>query len=276
MSKAFDDELTQIKDYFYVGNFQRTQALLEELLDLAARDGVCLAEEVKTFNLRSELGAGRSVSEAGVIQAFQLFRKASNEEEQSRALETLRTSISQASGHILMASALCEANQKIEAMSLCEKYPDSLEMWAMKAMIYFGSWRWDLAEDAIRELMAEDDSSLAHFMGGLSSLMTGNYEEAYLIFSDLESQFCPTSESSRILLQNKAVTHMYRSNFTDALKDLEEAIEIGSSPSLTQNAMACLLHTGNFQGFSDLETKYGLSKESSETLKKLDQAIDSF
>merc|ERR1719265_469964 len=89
----------------------------------------------------------------------------------------------------LAAMALAGSNELTDAVQLTQG-ASQMEMQALRVQLFMQMHRMDLAEKQLRDLTAtSDDSSVTRLATSLCNLGNGNSQEAFLTYTDLESQF---------------------------------------------------------------------------------------
>jgi predicted Zn-dependent protease len=265
-----DDELQEVRDNFYAGNYQKALLMAEgtaassdfgqsELGAILAR--CCLAsnsvDRLKTMQNSEIPGQRAAVFTMIMTKSRQEAQRASAKERLlSLAKETQDMSCNMLSA---IAHAL-DGNWK-EAAELCKAHP-TLEMQALCVMFCLSCNQVGMAEKILKDMQGSNDDSAAFRLANAAVKMAlGDPEEAYLTYCDLSSQFPPKdgedSETGSVLLQvGKALANMQRGMFGEAMEDLQRAAAVSpNDPDVLVNMCCCLTHLGKKDEFQQCYAK---------------------
>jgi len=265
-----DDELQEVRDNFYVGNFTKALQLCEstegsneiaqaELGATLAR--CCLAipqfDRLKAMQ-NSEVAGQRAAALMAVIM------KSRNEQQVGSAKERLSglaKETQDASCAMLNAIVLAMDGNWNEAAQMTKAHP-VLEMQALTVLLCLICNQVGMAEKILKEMTgANDDSASYRLAAAAVKLATGDPEEAYLTYCDLSSQF-PAVEGddsgagSTLLQTGKALANMQRGMFSEAVEDLQRALATAQNdPDVLVNLCCCMTHLGKKDEFQQYYTR---------------------
>jgi len=249
-----DDELQEIRDNFYVGNFAKASELClttEMSNDLTtgerdaayARTCLPLAQFDKLKAMQNSEVPGQKAAALVAV-----YTKSKNEQQRDSAKEKLvqlAKETHDVPAAALAASALAQNNELPDAITLAQGY-QTLEMQALRVFIYLLANRADLAERQLREMTgSNDDAAVYRVASAAVKLATGDPQEGYLTYCDLASQFPGDAEESNstILSVGKAVANMQRGMFTEAVEDLARAQAVSPNDAdVLVNMCCCATH----------------------------------
>jgi len=259
-----DDELQEIRDNFYVGNFAKVSALCESLTasdDIAQNEcdaikgRCCLSlgamEKLKAMQ-NSECPGQRA---AACMIVLMKSKKPEQAAQAKDRLKALAEDTQDASAAALAANAFAMEGSWADAVAMTQAHP-VLEMQALRVYILLMCNQPAMAEKQLQEMTGtNDDSAVFRMAQAAVHLATGNPEEAYLTYCDLSSQF-PSVEGDdesggSVLLQTgKAVANMQRGMFNEAVEDLNRALpNAPNDPDLLVNLCCCATHLGKKDEF---------------------------
>lgn len=249
-----EDELQEIRDNFYVGNYQKTAELCQTTqmsndLTQAERDATfarsCLPlaqfDKLKAMQ-NSEIPGQKAAALTAV------YTKSKNEQQRESAKEKLVQLAKESHDVVtaaLAASALAQNNELPDAITLAQSH-QTLEIQALRVFIYLLAHRADLAERQLREMTGNnDDAAVYRIANAAVKLATGDPQEGYLTYCDLASQFPGDAEESNstVLSVGKAVANMQRGMFTEAVEDLARAQAVAPNDAdVLVNLCCCATH----------------------------------
>jgi len=262
-----EDELQEVRDNFYVGNYQKAMQLCE---------GAQLSSDISQFECDATLARcclslmvtdklrGMTNSESPGQRAaafYHVITKSPKEDQRQKAKEKLKEHIAEKQdmiSSILGANILAMDGSYQDALNLTVAHP-TMEMQSLRVFIYLMCNQVHLAEKQLQDMSGSNDDSSAYQMASAAVLLaTGTPEEAYLIYCDLASKF-PMQEgedSASLMLQvGKAVANMQRGMWQEALEDLLRAhASAPNDPELLVNLCSCMVNTGkkdDFQAYYD-------------------------
>lgn len=262
-----EDELQEVRDNFYVGNFQKALQLCENSnpsSDISAfeRDATlarCSLSLMQTEKLKNMMASESPGQRAAAF--FHVITKSPKEDQRQKAKEKLKEHIAEKqdmSSSILGANILAMDGNFQDALNLTVAHP-TLEMQALRVFIYLLCNQVGLAEKQLQDMSGSNDDSAAYLMASAAvNLAAGNPEESYLTYCDLSSKFPMTDgeDSGSTLLQiGKALANMQRGMWQEALEDLQRAYTMSpNDPDLLVNLCCCMIHTkkeAEFQQYYD-------------------------
>lgn len=262
-----DDELQEVRDNFYAGNFQKALALCESaksnLDDMAQSElGAILARCFLSIPVFDRLKALQNSEVPGQKSAALLavIMKSKNEAQVASAKEKLQTLAKETqdmSASMLAAIALAGDGSWTEAAQMTKAHP-TLEMQALCVHFCLSCNQVSMAENLFKEMGGNNDDSAAYRLASAAvKLATGDPEEAYLTYCDLSTQFPPTdgedSGSGSVLLQTgKALANMQRGMYQEAVEDLARAVAVAPNDSnVLVNLCCCMTHLGKKAEFDE-------------------------
>lgn len=265
-----DDELQELRDNFYVGNYQKALQICEsttadndvsqsELGAILAR--CCLA--IPLFDrLKQMQNSDCPGQKASALMA--VIMKSRNETQKGSAKERLldlAKETADMSTNMLAAIALAMDGSWTEAVQLTKAHP-TLEMQALCVFFCLGCNQVGMAEKQLNEMAGNnDDSASLRLATAAVKIATGDPEEAYLTYCDLSTQFpCIDGDDSNagsVLLQTgKAVANMRRGMYTEAVEDLQRAMAVApADPDVLVNLCCCMTHLQKKDEFQQYYTK---------------------
>jgi len=265
-----DDELQEVRDNFYVGNFQKALQLCEgttasndiaqaELLATMGR--CCLA--IPVFDrLKAMQNSECPGQQAASLMAVIL--KSKSDQQRSSAKERLATIAGQShdmSVAMLHAIVLASDGSWNDACQLTTTHP-TLEMQALCVFLLLSCGQVSMAEKKLADMKGTNDDAAAFRLATAAvKLATGDPEEAYLTYCDLSTQFPPDggedAETGSVLLQTgKALANMQRAMYTEAVEDLMRAVaKAPNDPDVLINLCCCMTHLGKKEEFQQYYTK---------------------
>lgn len=263
-----EDELQEVRDNFYVGNFQKAVQLAETTtcssdisqFECDATLARCYLSLMASDKLKAFMGSESPGQRAAAF--FHVITKSPNEAQVQKGKEKLKEHIAEKqdiSSSILGANILAMDGSYQDALNLTLAHP-TLEMQALRVFIYLMCNQSGLAEKQLQEMAGGNDDSAAYQMASAAvHLATGNPEEAYLTYCDLSSKF-PMQEgedSGSVILQTgKAVANMQRQMWQEALEDLLRAHgQAPNDPELLVNLCCCMTHTSKKEEFDQYYAK---------------------
>eukprot|EP00405_Crypthecodinium_cohnii_P017048 CAMPEP_0206448596 /NCGR_PEP_ID=MMETSP0324_2-20121206/17563_1 /ASSEMBLY_ACC=CAM_ASM_000836 /TAXON_ID=2866 /ORGANISM="Crypthecodinium cohnii, Strain Seligo" /LENGTH=297 /DNA_ID=CAMNT_0053917763 /DNA_START=30 /DNA_END=923 /DNA_ORIENTATION=+ len=265
-----DEELQELKDNFYCGNFQKALALCESLSpadDLAQNEvkallaRCCLA--IPLFDrLKAMQNSQCPGQQAAACMAFIL--KSQKEEQRAVAKEKLSKLAAEThdvGAAMLHTIVLAMDGSWNEALQETKTYP-TLEMQALCVFMCLSCHQYNMAERKLAEMAGNNDDSAAYRLAMAAvKLATGDPEEAYLTYCDLSTQFPPDqggdSETGSVLLETgKALANMQRGMFTEALEDLLKVAPLApNDPDVLVNLCCCTTNLGKKEEFNQYLAK---------------------
>jgi len=263
-----EDELTEVRDNFYVGNFQKALNMCEQTVcsnditqfECDATLARCCLSLMATDRLKTMTSSESPGQRAAAF--YHVITRSPKEEQRAKGKEKLKEHIAEKQD---MSSSILGANINVmdgnyqDALNLTVAHP-TLEMQALRVFIYLTCHQVQMAEKQLAEMGGSNDDSAVYQMAQAAvHLASGNPEEAYLTYCDLSSKFPQQDgeDSGSIMLQTgKAVANMQRGMWQEALEDLTRANALApNDPELLVNLCCCMTHTGKNDEFQQYYTK---------------------
>jgi tetratricopeptide (TPR) repeat protein len=251
-----EDELQELRDHFYAYNFNKC---LELSRSIEGNDMV--QGEKDALKARSYLGLGTkdAVQEIKGMNAAEnpalkatayalVYLRTENEQQRATGRDRLLDLANQARDPnvlFLAAAVLAHEGQYLEAFNLV-KDVTTPDISALKAQLLVLLDRVDLAEAEQRSSPDGGDSAAGKVLGSTLQMAAGNYQEAFLTYQDLQSQYWGDEESVA-LLNGKAAANIHRGLHQEAQEDLQRALTLDPSNALTLANAACVaVHLGQY------------------------------
>lgn len=226
-----EDELHQAREHFYVGSYAKAVELAESVMpsnDIvqAERDSLLLRAKLAQGN--ASACAGFEHNSSAALKAVALFAQAKQGNKAAGdALATLAAS-QEPTAKMLASCAFAAEDNMAEAHRLAASNP-TLEMKALRAQLLMQMERPELAEQLFHEMsVTDDDAAVTKLTGALVHIGSGNFQESYLTYCDLQALYqagddAPEARRSVALLTGKAVANMQRKQWQEAFEDLTRA-----------------------------------------------------
>lgn len=260
-----DDELQEVRDNFYVGNFAKALQLCEST---AASNDVAQSELNATLarcclsipifdRLKSMQNSEFPGQQAAALMAVIL--KSKNEQQKASAKERLLGIATQS--HDMSCALLASVVHAMDgswndAVQFTTVHP-TMEMQALCVFLCLSCGQIQMAEKKLAEMKGNNDDAAAYRLATAAvKLATGDPEEAYLTYCDLSTQFPPVegedSETGSVLLQTgKALANMQRAMYTEAVEDLMRALaNAPNDVDVLINLCCCMTHLGKKDEFN--------------------------
>lgn len=263
-----DDELQEIRDNFYVGNFTKVLNLCENTQcsnDIAQNElGATLARCCLSIPLFDRLKTMQNSENPGQRAAalMAVIMKSRNEQQRNSAKErlvALNTESHDMSVAILYSITLALDGSWNDAVQLTKAHP-TLEMQAMAVFFCLACHQVSIAEKLLQEMAGNNyDSAAFRLATAAVKLAAGDPEEAYLTYCDLSSQFPLVGgedTGSALLQTGKAVANMQRGMYAEAVEDLQRALaQSQNDPDVLVNLCCCTTHLGKKDEFQQFYTR---------------------
>jgi tetratricopeptide (TPR) repeat protein len=259
-----EDELQEVRDNFYVGNYKKAMDLCEGFqassditqFECDATFARCCLSLMVQEKLKAMMNSESPGQRAAAF--YHIIMRSPKEEQVQKAKEKLKEHIAEKqdmSSSLLYANILAMDGNYQDALNLTLAHP-TLEMQALRVFIYLMCNQVGLAEKQEKEMAgANDDSAVYQMAAAAVHLASGNPEEAYLTYCDMSSKFPfkDGEDTGSVLLQTgKAVANMQRGMWQEALEDLQRANgmdEGKSNPELLVNLCCCMTHMAKKEEF---------------------------
>ncbi|CAE8740927.1 unnamed protein product, partial [Polarella glacialis] len=267
---TMDDELQEVRDNFYVGNFTKALTLCESIsgsnemtqAELGATIARCCLSIPQFDRLKAMQNSEIPGQRAAALMAVIL--KSRNEQQVSSAKERLGALAKETqdmSCALLNAIVLAGDGSYSEAVQMTKAHP-TLEMQALTVLLCLSCNQVAMAERLLKEMSGNNDDSAAYRLASAAvKLGVGDPEEAYLTYCDLSSQF-PAMEDddsgagSALLQTGKALANMQRGMWTEAVEDLQRALNVAQNdPDVLVNLCCCMTHLGKKEEFQQYYAK---------------------
>jgi len=264
-----DDELQEVRDNFYVGNFAKALQLCESTTasndycqnELDATLARCFLSIPILDRLRQMTTSEVPGQKAAALMAPIL--KAKSEEQKSKAKEKLSQLSKQTQDmNVAMFEAIVLSmdGSYNEAVQTARAHP-TLEMQSLSVFVCLLCHQVATAEKVLKDMSGNNDDSAAFRLASAAvKLATGDAEEAYLIYCDLSSQF-PVVEGDEghgsVLLQTgKGVASMMPGMYAEALEELQRALALAPADvDVLVNLCCCTTHLRKQDDFAQYFAK---------------------
>jgi tetratricopeptide (TPR) repeat protein len=241
-----EDDLHEARDHFYAYNFAKALQILDSIAGddlvevekdaLKARAYLGLGEVQKTKQLQSS-GDNPAVKASAYTH---VYLKSSNENK-AKGRERLMELLSQKKDPTVVFFAACvlaQEEQYVDAYDLL-KDSSSPDLCALKAQILVLMNRADLAEQEIRKAPDGGDSAASKMVASATQMASGNFQEAFLTYMDLQSQYWGDADASA-LLNGRAAANIHRGNYQEAQEDIQRALVLEPMSDLSLTNAACV------------------------------------
>jgi len=265
-----EDELQEVRDHFYCGNFQKALGLCESTgatNDIQQNElGATLARCCLSIPLFDRLKAMQNSDCPGQRAAafMAVILKSRNDQQRGSAKERLLGLAKEThdmSSAMLAAITLALDGTWTEAAQMTKGHP-TCEMQALAVFFALACNQVGMAEKMLGDMAGNNDDAAAFRLASASvKLATGDPEEAYLTYCDLCTQFPAVdgedSGSGSVLLQTgKALANMQRGMYSEAVEDLQRALAVmPADPDVLVNLCCCSTHLGKKDDFQQYFAK---------------------
>jgi Flp pilus assembly protein TadD len=267
-----DDELQEVRDNFYVGNFQKALLMAEsttadtdlgqsELGALLAR--CCLSSNIVERLKSKEMQNSEFPGQRGTVFTM-IMLKSRQDAQRNLAKERLLSLAKETqdmSCTLLAAIAHAMDGNWKEAAELTKAQP-TMEMQALCVMFCLACNQAGMAEKLVAEMQGtNDDSAVFRLANAAVKMAVGDPEEAYLTYCDLSTQFPPKEDEdsgsgSTLLQVGKALANMQRGMYSEAVEDLQRAVASSpNDPDVLVNLCCCMTHLGKKEEFQQYYAK---------------------
>jgi Flp pilus assembly protein TadD len=284
-----EDELQEVRDNFYVGNFQKTLQLCESAVpssDIAQFEcDAILARCALSMGMTEKLKAMTNAESPGqrASALYHVSTKSPNEAQRQKAKEKLKDHIAEKqdlSSSILGANMLAFDGNYQDAVNLTSAHP-TLEMQALRVFLFLMCNQVGMAEKEIKDMKGSNEDSAAFLMASAAVyLASGNPEEAYLTYCDLSSKFPAVDgeDGGSVLLETgKGLANMMRGMWQEALEDLQRANQLAPNDAdVLVNLCCCMTHSGKKDEFQQYYSKLEQVSPAHPYVKKTQGIKDTF
>lgn len=264
-----DDELQEVRDNFYVGNFAKVVQLCEKGTSnditqiendaIAARAALALNQMDKIKILQNSENPGQKAT-----AVFAVMHKTTKEEVKAKAKEgllKLAKETQDVTSAMLAAIATANDGEYADAVKMAKAHP-TLEMQALCIFFALICNQVGMAEKMLNEMAGQNDDSACYRLAlAAVKLATGDPEEAYLTYCDLSGQYPPADGEdggfgSVMLQTGKAVANMQRGMFNEAVDDLQHAHSVDSTNAdVLVNLCCCMTNLQKKEEFDEYYAK---------------------
>jgi len=284
-----DDELQEVRDNFYVGNYQKALQLCENSMvsdDFAKLEcDAILARCALSMSMTEKLKAMNASENPGqrASALYHVCTKSPKEEQRQKAKERLKEHITEKqdlSSAILGANVLAFDGNYQDAVNLTTAHP-TLEMQALRVFFLLMCNQVGMAEKEVKEMKGSNEDSAAFLMASAAvHLASGNPEEAYLTYCDLSAKFPAVDgeDGGSVLLETgKGLANMMRGMWQEALEDLQRANQMAPSDSdVLVNLCCCMTHADKKDEFQQYYAKLEQACPTHPYVKKTQGIKDTF
>jgi tetratricopeptide (TPR) repeat protein len=282
-----EDELAEARDHLYAFNYSKCLELLDQVV--GASDLVQVEKDA--LKSRSYLGLG-SMAEIKQMQASDnpalkatayaaVYLRSSNDQQRAIGRDKLcelQQSTKDPAVLYLTACVLAFEEQYLEAYQLL-KDTTTPDVMALRSQLLLLLDRPDLAEQEQNRSPDGGDSAAGKVVSSVLQMANGNFQEAFLTYSDLQSQYW-TDTDSAILTGGRAAANLHRGMYQEAEEDVQRALQLDPNCALSlANAASLSVHVQKFDEFDKYmgtlcqkHPMHPLAKKSVE----LDQALQRF
>jgi len=262
MSKGSSSDLFEIKNYFYLGNYQAaineasslpTDSLSDN--DKLERDVFLYRSYIAQGNYRvvlDEINESAPISLKAVKLLALFFHKPEDRDNIITTLKNLMSDGVSATSPILQiitATVLFHRQSYEEAMR-CIHQSTSLECFVLLVQLFLKINRLDQAEKELKRIPKEEEDStltqlaIAWVFTAMGSSAADKIQEALVIYQDLSEKYGTTP----ILLNGLAICNLHLKKFAEAEKYLLQALEKkATDPETIVNLIVCYMHQGKAQ-----------------------------
>lgn len=263
-----DDELQELRDNFFVGNFEKAMKTSEAIhascdLTQLEKDAIyarcCLALS-KMDALKSMQNSENPGQKAAALSA--IIAKSPKENVRASAKEHLMTLVKDTqdlTATMLASIVIANEGSYTEAVNMAQSH-QTLEMQALCVFFCLACNQPGMAERMLNDMSGSNDDAVAYRLARAAvKLAIGDPGEAYLTYCDLTAQFPAKdgdSESGSVMLQAaKAASNMQRGMFTEAIEDLNRALEVDpKNVDSLINMCSCATNLGRKEDFQKYYT----------------------
>ncbi|XP_071511396.1 coatomer subunit epsilon-like [Diadema antillarum] len=248
------DELFEIRNSFYIGNFQ--QCINEAQKLKPSNSELALTRDV--FMYRAYAAGGRygvvldevSKSSSSELSAVRMFADyLANPDKREKLVAELDSKMSSSvdasnDTFLLMAASIYYHEQNFDSALRCLRQSESLECIAMSVQCYLSLDKVDLAKKEVKRMQEkDDDATLTQLAQAWFNLAVGGekLQDAFYIFQELADK----NSSTPLLLNGQASAYMQQNKMEDAEDVLQEAMNKDSNnPETLINMIVLSQHLG--------------------------------
>lgn len=258
-----DDELQEVRDNFYVGNYSKAMQLCELTTgadDFAqAETGAligrcCLSMPENNAKLKEMQQSNVHGQKAAFyMKHFMIADTPERKAKASGLIQDLANTTQDMSCAQLAAISLAMEGSWADAIKMASLHPTQ-EMQALCIFFCLSCNQVSMAENKLKDL--NDDSAAFRLASAAVKLATGDAEEAYLTYCDLVTQFPPvdgedSGTGSCLLQTGKALANMQRGMYAEAVEDLQRALVASPGDAdVLVNLCCCSTHLAKTEEFN--------------------------
>jgi predicted Zn-dependent protease len=241
-----EDDLHEARDHFYAYNFSKALQILDNIVGddlvevekdaLKARAYLGLGEIQKTKALQTT-GDNPAVKASAYTH---VYLKSANENK-AKGRERLMELLAQKKDPTVVFFAACVLAQEGQCTDAFDLLKDatSPDLCALKAQILVLINRPELAEQETRQAPDGGDSAASKMVASAVQMCSGNFQEAFLTYMDLQSQYWGDADAVA-LLNGRAAANIHRENYEEANEDLQRALALEPTNDLSLTNLACV------------------------------------
>ncbi|KAB0802026.1 hypothetical protein PPYR_04212 [Photinus pyralis] len=248
------DELFDVKNHFYIGNYQQCINEAQKLKKTSTPE-VAIDRDIFTYRaymaqnkflvvLDEIHGASPARVQPLKLLAEYLSNKQKREDVVQQMEQKLESSVQDNDILVLVAATIYMHELNYEAAYKVLHTSETLEALAITLDILIKMHRIDLAKKKLKEMQdKDDDATLTQLAQAWVNVAMGGdkLQDAYYIYQELVDKYGP----SPILLNNQAVTFIGQGKYEEAEAALQEALDKDSNfPDTLINFIVLSQHTG--------------------------------
>jgi len=248
-----DDELCQARDNFYAGFFERSCRLA--LSVSPSNDAVASDKEALIALSKYASGTISSSEEESYLASLNpsvravglavSSTKSDTKDDDFQQLRAVVSGTSDPTAILVLSCLLLHQGKYAECVEVTEK-ASTLEVKACRVQALIMMNRVDLAEQVSRQMASEnDDAAVTKLAGAWVNIATGNYQEAYLTYGDLQEIYASDKSDSLTTLTGKVVANMQRRQWPEALEELLRAA-VKDPLHVLPSLISCHHHMRNY------------------------------
>lgn len=246
------DELFEVRNSFYIGNFQHcineAQSLNPSSAEVRIERDVFLyrayTAQGKYGLVLDEIQSSSPPEVKSVKVLADYLQNSSKRESIIKEIEKQLNGSDFSEYYLLIAATIYFHEQDTDSALRCLFQSSALECSALSVQIYLSMDRVDLAKTEINRMQSQDeDATLTQLAMAWFNLYIGGEkcQDAYYIFQELADKYATTT----MLLNGQAVCYMRMNKFEDAEGVLQEAINKDSNnPETLINMSVLAQHLG--------------------------------
>ncbi|KXJ27254.1 Coatomer subunit epsilon [Exaiptasia diaphana] len=234
------DELFDIKNHFFIGNYQ---ACINEAQKKQPSTRELIIEK-DIYMYRAYTAQGKygvvldeisQLSPPEVQPVRILADYLQNTKKRAAIVDSIEKRLTSSSDindyYLLMAASIYVHEKSYDLALRCLHQSESLECSALCVQIFIAMNRIDLAKKEVKKMQEiDDDATLTQLALAWFNMAVGGekLQDAYYIFQEMADKYTPTV----MLLNGQAAAYMHQGKYEDAESFLQEALEKVSSKKL--------------------------------------------